>query len=285
MIPIMNIIAWSAFAPWADTRQVEQDLIISRALIDLFNQPLLARELRLRGGTALHKLHLPKAARYSEDIDLVRTTGGPIGPVLDAVRGVLEPWLGRATSERSETAVKLKFRAPAEDGTGDIRVKIEINTREIETFDTPQAIPYRVENPWYEGSADIATFSREELLATKLCALLQRNKGRDLLDLFQALETFEPLNNPRIVECFRLYVERDGTPISRAQAEARMFAKLAAPRFLVDMRPLLSPEQAKLLNDESIRRAFVTVFTKLMSIMPGDSWAKTSDMKQKFGIL
>jgi len=101
MIPMMNIIAWSAFAPWADTRQVEQDLIISRALIGLFSQPLLAQELRFRGGTALHKLHFLKAQRYSEDIDLARTKGGPIGPILDAVRGVLEPWLGRTTSDPS----------------------------------------------------------------------------------------------------------------------------------------------------------------------------------------
>ena len=62
MIPMMNIIAWSASAPWAEIRQVEQDLIISRALIELFGDPMLAQELRFRGGTALHKLHSPEAA-------------------------------------------------------------------------------------------------------------------------------------------------------------------------------------------------------------------------------
>ncbi len=128
------------------------------------------------------------------------------------------------------------------------------------------------------------TFSREELLATKLRALLQRNKGRDLLDLFQALETFEALDNARIVECFGLYIERGGTPISRAQAEERMFAKLAAPRFMADIRPLLSPDSAGLLTEDAIRRAFVAVFTALISAIPGVSWAKTSDMKRKFGI-
>src|SRR5713101_7987703 len=80
MIPRMNIIAWSAKAPWPEMRQVEQDLIISRALVELFADPALAQELRFRGGTALHKLHLPKPLRYSEDIDLVRTAAGPIGP-------------------------------------------------------------------------------------------------------------------------------------------------------------------------------------------------------------
>ena len=97
MIPRMNIIAWSAKAPWAEIRQVEQDLIICRALVELFADPTLAQELRFRGGTALHKLHLPKPLRYSEDIDLVRTAAGPIGPVLDLIRDRLEPWLGRAS--------------------------------------------------------------------------------------------------------------------------------------------------------------------------------------------
>ncbi len=145
---MMNIIAWSAAAPWADIRQVEQDLIISRALIDLFGDPMLAQELRFRGGTALHKLHLPTALRYSEDIDLVRTSTGPIGPILDRIRGLLEPWLGSAAFAQSAIAPKLRFRVPAEDGSGDIRLKLEINTREIEAFDAPQAIRFRVENPW-----------------------------------------------------------------------------------------------------------------------------------------
>jgi predicted nucleotidyltransferase component of viral defense system len=58
-------------------------------------------------------------------------------------------------------------------------------------------------------------FSREELLATKLRALLQRDKGRDLLDLFHALEAFHDLNTARMVECFGLYLDGGGTPISR----------------------------------------------------------------------
>src|SRR5260370_301776 len=101
MIPTMNIVAWGQTVPWADQRQVEQDLIICRALVELFNDPFLRKELRFRGGTALNKLHFPKPLRYSEDIDLARTSLGPIGPVLDAVRNVLEPWLGHANFEQS----------------------------------------------------------------------------------------------------------------------------------------------------------------------------------------
>jgi Nucleotidyl transferase AbiEii toxin, Type IV TA system len=129
MIPRLNITAWGQTVPWVDERQVEQDLIISRAIIELFNDPFLKDQLRFRGGTALNKLHLPEPLRYSEDIDLVRTTAGPIGPVLDAVRRILQPWMGQAQFDQSPVAPKLRFRIPAEDKSSNvpIRVKVEID--------------------------------------------------------------------------------------------------------------------------------------------------------------
>lgn len=195
MIPAQSIVAWSNVVPWAEQRQVEQDLIISRALVDIFSDDVLRSALRFRGGTALNKLHFPEPLRYSEDIDLVRTAAGPIGEILDRLRNVLEPWLGRAQFDQSPVAPKLRFRVKAEDASGaPIRLKIEINTREIEAFDPPTAIALRVDNPWFAGEALIPTFSREEMLATKLRALLQRNKGRDLYDLAHALQVFDALD-------------------------------------------------------------------------------------------
>ena len=46
MIPAAFLQAWSAKAPWPDLRQVEQDLIICRALCDLFNMPALKGKRR-----------------------------------------------------------------------------------------------------------------------------------------------------------------------------------------------------------------------------------------------
>ena len=144
MIPAQNIVAWGNLVPWTDARQIEQDLVISRALVEIFSDPMLRKALRFRGGTALNKLHFPAPLRYSEDIDLVRTSHGPIGPVLDRLRVVLEPWLGRARFEQSPVAPKFRFRVEAEDGSGvPIRLKIEINTREVEAFDGPTAFKRR----------------------------------------------------------------------------------------------------------------------------------------------
>ena len=285
MIPAQNIVAWGNAVPWADQRQVEQDLIISRALVEIFSDAMLRDELRFRGGTALNKLHFPASLRYSEDIDVVRTSAGPIGPILDQLRVVLEPWLGRAQFDQSPVAPKFRFRVDAEDGGGvPIRLKIEINTREIEAFDVPAALPLRVANPWFSGEASIPTYSREEMLATKLRALLQRDKGRDLYDLAHALEVFEGLDADRIVEMFGRYLDLSGQAISRAQAQERMFAKLANPRFLLDMRPLLRADQVEALTEESTAESFCRVFTTLVDRLPGEAWGRTPAMKERFGI-
>ena len=71
MIPRDFITEWRNEAPWPSDEQVEQDLIISRAVVEIFNVEEISRRLAWRGGTALHKLYLQPASRYSDDIDLV----------------------------------------------------------------------------------------------------------------------------------------------------------------------------------------------------------------------
>jgi predicted nucleotidyltransferase component of viral defense system len=281
MIPARNIIAWSQQAPWAEPRQIEQDLIISRALVALFSDPLLAGELRFRGGTALNKLHFPKPLRYSEDIDLVRATGGPIRPILDLVHDVLDPWLGKPKFDQSPVAPKFRYAVEGED-KAPIRLKIEINTREREAYDPIRLRPFKVENPWFSGAADIPTFSNEELLATKLRALLQRNKGRDLIDLAHALKTFDALDARKVVDLFVRYLAAADTPISRAQAEQRMFEKLDGRDFMADVRPLLAADERDTFDEAAARGAFVTVFDRIIRIIPGAAWARTDEMRGRF---
>ena len=286
MIPQDYITAWNGVVPWTSQRQVEQDLIISLSIVAIFSDPFLRDELRFRGGTALNKLHFPKPLRYSEDIDLVRTTAGPIRPLLEHLQDVLDPWLGKPRFDQSPVAPKLKYAVEAEDkaSPGPIKLKIEINTREREAYDPPIEIPFGVKNPWFTGTAAIPTFSREEMLATKLRALLQRNKGRDLFDLDYALGVFEGLNSARIVECFLLYLEKGEVAISRAEAQQRMFQKLVNPGFFTDMSPLLPTDLAKALTEETLKAAFSRVMKELIDRMPGDEWAKAVEMRKRFGL-
>src|SRR5690606_38850872 len=86
MIPQSYITAWQKQAPWQENYQVEQDLIIQQALIALFSDEFIRERLAFRGGTALHKLFLAPAARYSEDIDLVQVQPEPFGAIINKIR-------------------------------------------------------------------------------------------------------------------------------------------------------------------------------------------------------
>lgn len=81
-------VAW-LFHPWTETEQVEQDLLICRALTEIYKDPYLASHLAFRGGTALHKLFLSPQPRYSEDIDLVQVKAEPIKETYDRIREAL----------------------------------------------------------------------------------------------------------------------------------------------------------------------------------------------------
>src|SRR5680860_1128874 len=89
MIPRPDIAQWQEHAPWKSFFQVEQDLLISRTLVALFSDDFLKENIAFRGGTALHKLYLNPAPRYSEDIDLVQIKPGPIKPILKRIGEVI----------------------------------------------------------------------------------------------------------------------------------------------------------------------------------------------------
>jgi predicted nucleotidyltransferase component of viral defense system len=180
VIPLDFVTEWRSVAPWAQDAQVEQDLILTRALAEVFREPEAARALAFRGGTALYKLHLAPAARYSEDIDLVQVAPGPIGVVLDTLRAVLDPWLGEPRRRIGEGRVTLVYRVRSEGMGLPLRVKIEINSREHFSVLGLEEWPLIVDSRWFRASVGITTYALDELLGTKLRALYQRKRGRDL---------------------------------------------------------------------------------------------------------
>lgn len=240
--------------------------------------------VRIRGGTALNKLHYPFPYRYSEDIDLVLVFEGPLGPILERLRAVVEPWLGRAKCGRSQIAPKLLFRVQAEEGGELLRLKVEINNQEAVAFDAPVSLPFEVSSGWFSGEASVSAFSREETLATKLLALLQRNKARDLFDLAHALEHVPDLDVGRIVEMSGRYLSLHNRKISRAQAQDRMFAKLADEDFLEDILPLLPKDEEEWLTEEVKLEAFRRVLAEFVELLPGKPWKSLPAMQEQFGI-
>ncbi|MDD9970184.1 MAG: nucleotidyl transferase AbiEii/AbiGii toxin family protein [Myxococcales bacterium] len=246
---------------------MEQDLVLSRALVELFGRPAFAERAAFRGGTALHKLFFEPPGRYSEDIDLVQREPGPIGPLADDIREVLDPWLGAPRWKAGPGRFTLSYRfettmAPV----ARVRLKLEINTREhfaVRGFATRSL---QVDNSWFSGSADVTTYSLPELLGTKLRALYQRKKGRDLFDLALALE-HPDFNGAHLIETFQEYMRFGDTPVSRAQFEANMAAKLVDPLFLADVPTLL---RTGLTHDP--RKAWDRVHGEIATRLHGEPW-------------
>jgi predicted nucleotidyltransferase component of viral defense system len=267
LIPRAYITAWRGRAPWPLDDQVEQDLVLSRALAETFSRPVLQESLAFRGGTALHKLFFDSPGRYSEDLDLVQVTPGPIKPLVLGVQEALDPWLGPPRTEQAADSVKLVYRfettvLPARSA----RVKIEVNTREHFAVDGFRLVPFSVGSRWYATAADVKTFTLEELMATKLRALYQRRKGRDLYDLWLALETLSP-DEERVIACLLAYFRHGGLSVSRAEYEANMARKLAVPDFRNDVTQLLRIGAAF-----DVEQAYAVIHERLLARLPGAPW-------------
>lgn len=267
MIPQAYITAWRSVAPWPDDAQVEQDLALSRAVVTLFADADVSEKIALRGGTALYKLFVTPAVRYSEDIDLVQTQAAPAGPLIDAIRAALDSWLGKPTRDRAEGGFSLIYRFDSEiPPVRPLRLKIEINTREHFAVEGFQQFPLAVSNPWFVGEARISTYQLDELMGTKLRALYQRRKGRDLFDLWLCLER-KLIRPERVVACFQRYMEHEGHPVSRAQFEQNLHGKENDPGFLGDIAPLI---RADVEYDPAA--AMRQVRSLLIERLPGEPW-------------
>jgi predicted nucleotidyltransferase component of viral defense system len=277
LIPASYVQEWRAKAPWPGVRQVEQDLIICRTLCDLFNTRALAGKIAFRGGTAIHKLLFQKPLRYSEDIDLVQTRAEGIGPTVDAIRDALS-WLGKCKRTRAQHSTQLVFRFTPEAGAETtLKLKIEVNTREHESFYGIRTYPFELESRWYRAETDIAAFAPEELFATKLRALLQRRKSRDLFDLNEGLKQLS-MNPDRLVACFEHYLALEGNQITRATAEQRMLEKLERS-LTEDVEPLL-PVGVTFTESDAIL-AFGKVWTELIALIKGDPWRLTDKVVEE----
>ncbi|MCB9196584.1 MAG: nucleotidyl transferase AbiEii/AbiGii toxin family protein [Flavobacteriales bacterium] len=205
MIPKPYIATWKNHAPWKEFYQIEQDLVISRVLVEIFSDDFLRENLAFRGGTALHKLYLNPAPRYSEDIDLVQIKSGPIKPIMKRLNEVIQFFEEDRKTKVAGHGAKAFHRFTSEYEGIRLRLKIEINCKEHFNVLDWVDFPFKVDNEWFSGEAMIKTYSINELLGTKLRALYQRSKGRDLFDLDYSRLNMD-LDLDLIVKCFKEYI-------------------------------------------------------------------------------
>ena len=128
-----------------------------------------------------------------------------------------------------------------------------------------QHVPFEVENKWFIGKCELTTYAYEELLGTKLRALYQRKKGRDLFDLQMALGK-RPADIDKVLKCYNRYMEFVvGKAPTYKQFMQNMELKMQDPEFLDDTDLLLRADAPR-FNPE---QAFDLVKETFLERMPG----------------
>lgn len=263
MISIDYINEWRQYAPWEQSHMIEQDLLITRILIELFTHPILSTSLAFRGGTALYKLFIQPPLRYSEDIDLVQVNAMAIGETLGIIKEILAPWLGKPKWKLNAGRATLLYRFVTEESNLPAKIKIEINTREHFSVFGYQQQPFNMTSSWFSGKTTINTYDFNELIGTKIRALYQRKKSRDLFDLWIALQ-YKDFDAQKAIQAFQHYLKIENTKITRALFEENLAEKMNSTLFTADISPILS--QGIHWN---MRMAAKTIHEKLITLMPG----------------
>lgn len=259
MIEAQQLATWQPHANWSQQWMVEQDYIISRAVKLIFADRFLSEQVAMRGGTILHKGHLAPASRYSEDIDLVLVGDRPASHISKALKRVLKPLFPAGPSENIVATIVLAVRNytqkskiirqtyvfdPVDQQSALGKLKVEVNVNEVAPF--APVVPISMTIPDGNGGVTVMTvksYDLNEMLGTKLRALLQREQGRDLYDLWRAYEVAQAggaaVDPAKVGEAFRFYMDREGSPIPAGWVAAEVARRMNSPKFLNDMNSYL----------------------------------------------
>jgi predicted nucleotidyltransferase component of viral defense system len=273
-----DVLAHQAVVPWPTQSQVEQDLLLCRSMAALFDDKFLRSQIAMRGGTLLHKVHLSPPSRYSEDIDLVVFGDRPEDHIRKALRRVLRDVLGNPQASvwqaiqlairnavRPSRVLRMTYAVPSIMVPGTtLTIVVEANVTERVPHRPIVQVPFAFR--FREGTRQtvINGYDMHEMLGTKLRALFQRRRGRDLFDLFWALTRARPAVDPSaVIESFRHYLRMEGSNAGRAEFVAILDSHLADAGFCSDMDSLL---RVGIHYDP--REAGECVKTRLLSLLP-----------------
>lgn len=261
MTPItrQDILAHQAVVPWAAQYQVEQDLLLCRAMVALFDDKFLSSQIAMRGGTLLHKVHLAPPARYSEDIDLVVVGTRPADHIRRAIRRVLTDVFGTPKASVWDTlalairntvkpsrVLRMTYSARSIiEPNRTLEIVVEANVTERKphraVVEMPFSFPFRDK----AVQTHIKGFDIHEMLGTKMRAMFQRKRGRDLFDLYWALtKSPTPVDPAAIIASFLHYLKQEGTKAGRAEFIGILDNHLKDRGFCSDMQPLLRTDIA-----------------------------------------
>ena len=141
---------------------------------------------------------------------------------------------------------------------------VEANVTERQPHRSVVEIPFSF--PFRDTSVQtrIKGYDIHEMLGTKMRAMFQRKRGRDLFDLYWALaKSAKTVKAPAIIESFQHYMRQEGTTAGRAEFVGILEGHLQDRGFCSDMKPLL---RAGIEYDPQAAGVFIR--TNLLSLLP-----------------
>jgi predicted nucleotidyltransferase component of viral defense system len=256
-----DVLAHEAQVPWPEIVQVEQDLLLCLAMQAIFEDPFLKTQVAMRGGTVLHKLHLAPPARYSEDIDLVAVGERPEEHIRRALLRVLRPLFGREKSSvwdalkltarnlaRPSRILRCIYQVASVSSPGQtLTIEVETKVSERIPHQPLQRLPFEIPFRGERRRTELVSYNINEMLATKMRAMFQRRKGRDLFDLYWAItaQSATPVSVPDIIAGFEHYMRDEGSHVPRAEFSGHLRECLAdRVGFCLEMGKLLRRDLA-----------------------------------------
>ena len=136
--------------------------------------------------------------------------------------------------------LRLNYGVPPAAAINPLAIKIEVNVNECQPFRPVQQNGFEFDFRDEHHAVQIVGYELTELLGTKMRALFQRVKGRDIFDLYWALLHSNPaVDTQAVIRSFEHYLRREGAVPRRRDFSQALEEKMAHPGFRQDVVSLL----------------------------------------------
>ena len=273
---------------------VEKDYVYGWLLKAIYARPQLASRLVLKGGQAIRKVYLPQT-RYSKDLDFSATE--PLDPAFmqGALRAVCDD-VAAATGVKFLDQVVIRDKnLPIEGieafevrlyfkgfyGERDINLKAQLDITQFEKIYLPVQSRALV-HPYSDAAACagvIRAQKLEEILASKLTAMLHRRKPVDLFDLLYSILVAKEYPASRL-EVVTTFLRKSIFGPQPNQAKEQLIA-IPVAEYETDWPSLLIPSGALMAFSfvtANFRSLIDSLFALLVPATPAPSIARVGQI-------
>lgn len=174
-----------------------------------------------------------------------------------SIARALTAWLGETVVKQKKHNNMLVFKVQTTDmDAGEIYLKVKINCKKHFSVFPMVRVPFAMNSLCFKGACEVLTYELAELAGTKLRAVYQRRKGRDLFDLWKIMSMYLELDKGKVIESYERNLGFMASHLpTYKEFVLNMDGKLQDEEFLMDTEMILGPqvEYAPLVAWEKVK--------------------------------